>query len=159
MGQAKQKKDRDATKGYFAFPAYITKSPNFFKMSGSAMKVLMFICHQFRGGNNGDLSATLKMCKPLGVVTSQETLTKALMELEYYGFIVKTRQGGKNFCSLYAITWLQINECADRNGNTKIGTFAKSPAPGGFHSDKPKFKYIPVPRNNPAKKKNGRKKN
>jgi hypothetical protein len=28
-----------------------------------------------------------------------------------HGFIEQTRQGGKNQCSLYAVTWLAIDEC------------------------------------------------
>jgi hypothetical protein len=36
---------------------------------------------------------------------------KALAELLALGFIEQTRQGGKNQCSLYAVTWLAIDEC------------------------------------------------
>ena len=42
---------------------------------------------------------------------SRETLWAAIHELEYYGFIKQTRQGGRHRCSLYAITWWAMNHC------------------------------------------------
>ena len=68
---------------------------------------------QFRGYNNGDLQATWKLLKPKGWA-SKETVQKAYEELERHGWIVRTRQGGLNRCSLFAITFLPIN------GNKKL---------------------------------------
>jgi hypothetical protein len=42
---------------------------------------------------------------------SQGSVHKALTELLALGFIEQTRQGGKNQCSLYAVTWLAIDDC------------------------------------------------
>jgi len=65
---------------------------------------------QFNGTNNGDLSAAPKIMKLYGW-NSQGSLHKALAELLAFGFIEQTRQGGKNQCSLYAVTWLPIDDC------------------------------------------------
>jgi hypothetical protein len=65
---------------------------------------------QFDGKNNGDLSAAPKICKLYGW-SSQGSVYSALVELLANGFIEQTRQGGRNQCSLYAVTWLPINEC------------------------------------------------
>jgi hypothetical protein len=45
---------------------------------------------------------------------SKETLWNATEELEHYGFIKKTRQGGRHACSLYAVTWWSIDECGGK---------------------------------------------
>lgn len=42
---------------------------------------------------------------------SKDTLYKARNQLIQAGMIVLTRQGGKNIPSLYAVTWLGIDEC------------------------------------------------
>lgn len=65
---------------------------------------------QFNGGNNGDLSAAPKIMKLYGW-NSQGSINKALTELLAFGFIEQTRQGGRNQCSLYALTWLAIDDC------------------------------------------------
>jgi len=36
---------------------------------------------------------------------------RALMDAE---LVMLTRQGGRNLCSLYAFTWLPINECGGK---------------------------------------------
>ena len=42
---------------------------------------------------------------------SESTLNNARKELLYYGWIVCSRQGGKNQASLYAVTFRSIDEC------------------------------------------------
>ena len=46
--------------------------------------------------------------------TSKGTVDKALNELLARGFIEQTRQGGRNKCSLYAVSWLAIDECGGK---------------------------------------------
>ena len=86
---------------------------------------------QYKGVNNGDLSATWKQLNPRGW-RSKATITAALKELEYYGFIVKTRQGGRRQCSLYALTWKAINEC-----ERKIEIRATAVPPNDWKEQKP----------------------
>ena len=68
---------------------------------------------QYRGYNNGDLQATWRRLSKTGW-KSKDTIHKALSELEQYSWIIKTRQGGLNKPSLYAVTFLPIN------GNPKL---------------------------------------
>lgn len=68
---------------------------------------------QLNGTNNGDLCAAPKIMKLYGW-SSQGSINKALTELLALGFIEQTRQGGRNKCSLYAVTWLAIDDCKGR---------------------------------------------
>jgi hypothetical protein len=79
-------------------------------LSHMAAHLLDNLSAQFNGLNNGDLSAGPKIMKLYGW-NSQGSISKALTELLALGFIEQTRQGGKNKCSLYAVTWLSIDEC------------------------------------------------
>lgn len=60
--------------------------------------------------NNGDISIAWKIMGSRGW-HSKETLRQAEIELLDSGFISKTRQGGRNKCNLYAVTWWAIDEC------------------------------------------------
>jgi hypothetical protein len=68
---------------------------------------------QYNGVNNGDLSAAPKIMKLYGW-TSQGSVYSALTELLAQGFIEQTRQGGRNKCSLYALTWIAIDDCGGK---------------------------------------------
>ena len=68
---------------------------------------------QFKGSNNGDLAAAWKLMEKRGW-RSKETLHRAKRELLEKGFIVTTRQGGRHVCSLFAVTWLAIDECSGK---------------------------------------------
>ncbi len=59
------------------------------------------------------LCATWKLMKARNW-RSKDTLNKALRELLDTGFIECTRQGGRHKASLYALTWLPIDECNGR---------------------------------------------
>jgi hypothetical protein len=53
---------------------------------------------------------------------SKETLQNALEELRHYGFLTLTRQGGRNLCSLFAVTWWAIDDCGGKLdvGETRV---------------------------------------
>lgn len=99
--------------GYFTQPHAVMASPNYRALSAHAVKLLNDLGLQFRGANNGDLSAAWKIMQPRGW-RSRDTLGRALAELLHFGMIEKTRQGGLNHCSLYALTWLAIDECRNK---------------------------------------------
>ena len=88
----------------------IINSTNFDMLTGSALKLLIYIASQYNGNNNGDLSAAYSGLSQRGWKSST-TLADAIDCLVHYGFIVKTRQGGKNKCNLFAVTWYEINPC------------------------------------------------
>jgi hypothetical protein len=73
------------------------------------LALLVDLSQQFTGSNNGDLSAAPKILQPFGW-RSRGTVDDALVELVALGFLVQTRQGGRNRCSLYAVTWRGIDE-------------------------------------------------
>ncbi|MFZ5579257.1 MAG: hypothetical protein ACOZAQ_02165 [Pseudomonadota bacterium] len=91
-------------------PHNVTTSEQFANLSAYAVKLLVDMLNQYQGKNNGDLSPSFTLMKRHGW-SSKATLAKALAELEGKGFIVKTRQGGRHKASLYAVTWLGIDEC------------------------------------------------
>ena len=67
--------------------------------------------HWVEGGtrNNGDLSIAWTIMSKRGW-RSKETLETARRELEHYGFIRLTRQGGRNRPNLYAVTFFAIDD-------------------------------------------------
>ncbi|MGZ8159851.1 MAG: hypothetical protein ACXWT4_13700 [Methylobacter sp.] len=79
-------------------------------LTHKAANMLDNLMAQLNGSNNGDLSAAPKIMRLYGW-TSQGSVHDALTELLALGFIEQTRQGGRNKCSLYAVTWLPIHEC------------------------------------------------
>ena len=85
--------------------------------------MIIDIASQYRGYNNGDLAATLKMMKELGW-TSSDQLEKAKKELIEKDVILVARQGGRNKANLYALTWFPINEC---NGKLDIDATKTAP--------------------------------
>lgn len=88
-------------------------SPEYAELSPRAVKALIDLYCQFRGGNNGDLCAAWSVMAPLGW-TSKDQLSKALHELIERGWIICTRQGGKRVSSLYAVTFLGIDHCGGK---------------------------------------------
>lgn len=116
---------------YFGLPHAVMQSPNYLALSAHAVKLLNDLGLQYRGSNGGDLSAAWKIMQPRGW-RSRDTLCRALAELLYYGFIEKTRQGGLNHCSLYALTWCAIDEC-----NGKLDVPATAVASGRWKTAQP----------------------
>lgn len=106
-------KGRSESGGFFALPHAVMNSPNYRALSAQAVKLLNDLGGQFRGSNNGDLGSAWKVMQPRGW-KSRDTLGRALAELLHFGMIEKTRQGGLNCCSLYALTWWAIDECTGK---------------------------------------------
>ncbi len=111
---------RGGERSFAAKPHHIFR-PNFVNqipspssvLSHKAAHMLDNLAAQYNGVNNGDLSAAPKIMALFGW-TSQGSIHSALAELLALGFIEQTRQGGKNRCSLYALTWQAIDECGGK---------------------------------------------
>jgi len=101
---------------FLGIPHHVLESPAYNALDGWSVKLLVDIGKQYTGYNNGDLSAPFSTLKKQGW-RSPSTLSKALKRLQEVGLIQSTRQGGKNHCSLYAITWQPVNDC---KGKTDI---------------------------------------
>ena len=109
----RKSKGRRDQRSFVQFPHHMLRHPRFHQLSGWACKLLLYLASQYRGTNNGDLQATTRLATGAGW-TSKASLAKALQELEIAGFIVKARQGGRNRCSLYALTWFAVDECGGK---------------------------------------------
>lgn len=77
-------------------------------LSKTALALLVDLAQQLNGSNNGNIAAAPATLTPYGW-RSRGTVDDALVELVALGFIVQTRQGGRNRCSLYAVTWRGID--------------------------------------------------
>jgi hypothetical protein len=100
--------------GALMLPKALMTQDDFRMLSSSALKVLMVLCYQYNGRNNGDLSATHTMMQDWGGM-AKGTLATALRELLSRNLITKTRTNYKGRdgarCALYAITWAAIDDC------------------------------------------------
>ncbi|MAO13721.1 hypothetical protein [Marinobacter sp.] len=103
-------KGRRGTATFLHIPHDVLNSDAYASLPPSAVKLLVDIASQFNGYNNGDLCATLSVLRAKGW-TSSGGLNKQLKALLNAGLIEQTRQGGRNKCSLYAVTWRAIDEC------------------------------------------------
>jgi len=115
MAKSREKsKGRRETGTFSMLPHVVQDHPDFLSLSGSALKVFLWLVRQYNGRNNGNLSATITQLKSRGIA-STATLTKVLDELQNKTLIVRTREGrflnpgGR--CALYAMTWCAIDDC------------------------------------------------
>lgn len=106
-------KGRSESGGYFALPHAVTASASYRALPARAVKLLCDLGAQYRGNNNGDLSAAWSIMQPRGW-KSRATLDAAERDLVRAGMIELTRQGSLNRCSLYALTWHSIDECGGK---------------------------------------------
>lgn len=127
---SKVKSDSGKLAGRFlAIPAVLMQQKKFRALSPYARMLLQEMMYDYRGFNNGDLSATWSIMHQRGF-RSRATLHKATKELLEAGLIIKTRQGGRNACSLYALTWRKIDECVHpRTKQLKFDTGIKPGVP------------------------------
>lgn len=110
---------RSGRKESFALiPGQVIHSVNWSRASKPCRALVTDIAVQYSGFNNGDLTASISVLRPLGW-TSSDTLRALLREAEHYGLLVLTRQGGLLIgASLYALGWKPINACNDRKTGT-----------------------------------------
>lgn len=95
---------------FVGIPHIVLRSQSFAYLSRPATKLLLDLLAQYNGYNNGDLCATFSVMRKRGW-KSESTLYAARRELENKEWIQVTRQGGRNTCTLYAVTFFGIDEC------------------------------------------------
>ena len=109
-----REKGRRTQAPFLAIPRAILDSPQWAALSAFESRLLIDVAAAYRGSNNGDLSCTWATMKHRGW-RSKATLEKSLKGLLNSGFLIQTRQGWRNRCSLYAISWQPINECRGKH--------------------------------------------
>lgn len=107
-----QKARRDGS-SFSQLPHVYFQSEQYAALSARAVKLLIDLYCQYRGKNNGDLTASWVVMKKRGW-TSKSQLQKGLKELESRGWILKTRQGSIHKASLYAVTFQGIDYCSGK---------------------------------------------
>ncbi|MEK8078560.1 hypothetical protein [Pseudomonas sp. XK-1] len=119
MARSRLKSKGRSEDGYFIqIPHALYDSPVFTSLSGTEHKVLLGLMRQYRGKNNGNLSASHTQAKVWGV-GSKTSLAKALERLQQLDLIIRTREGvflnpgGR--CALYALAWKQIDDCPGKD--------------------------------------------
>ena len=104
---------RRSTRPFISIPHDALEHPSFAALSAHAVKLLLDVAKQYRGANNGDLTAIFTVLQRERHWKSRETLHRALGEVLQAGFLMRTRKGkriGGTHCpSLYAITWWAID--------------------------------------------------
>ena len=139
MANSRRKaKGRRDNGSFVAVPHAVLESDTYAKLSASAVKLTLDLYGQYKGSNNGDFAMAWSMMSKRGW-RSKDTLYRARDDLLDNGIIIKTRQGGKHQCSLYAVTWQPIDEC-----NGKLDCSPTNVAPGYWkHGFVPKLESVP----------------
>lgn len=102
-------KGRADSGSFLGIPQSVIDSTEFKSLKSTPIKLLIFIAEKYKGSNNGDLSASYDELRRLGF-GQPATISNALKILQKKNFLFKTRQGGKNKCNLFAITWVPIDK-------------------------------------------------
>lgn len=134
----KRAKGRRENHTFAGIPHAVLNTEKYRSLSAHAVKLLLDMTAQYNGHNNGDLTASYSVMRNKGW-RSPSTLHNSLCELQAVGFLMKTRQGGQNKCSLYAVTWQAIDECVDkRSGLSKLDVGETNVAPGTWRDPEPR---------------------
>ena len=116
------KKQANRPRSFNGIPRDVMLTHDYKQLHGNAVKLLMALIHQYRGHNNGDLTAAYSEMKKWGF-RSKQTLANALKALLGAGMIIQTRTGlflnPGGCCALYAITWQPIDECPGKRLEVK----------------------------------------
>ena len=110
MASRLKQKGRREQGQFVGIPKECMINSNYYEMSMPAKILLHEFCFQYNGYNNGDLCAAFSGMKKRGW-RSKGTLDKAIKELKARGWIQVSRQGGRNQCSLYALTFQSVDDC------------------------------------------------
>ena len=116
-------KGRQTINQFLMLPHNVLNHPAFVSLHSRAVKLLLDIAVQYNGRNNGDLCAPLSLMSLRGWKSSAQ-LHKAKKELVRNELIMVSRQGGINKATLFAVTWVPVDEC---NGKLDIAATKTAP--------------------------------
>jgi len=94
---------------FFALPYTLLDHPDYLSLKWAAQCLLTHMGRYYTGSNNGDLSIPISLMLKRG--WSRSTLEDAKKELLEKDWIRLTRQGGRNQCSLFALSWKALDDC------------------------------------------------
>ena len=122
---SKSKGRTDAPGGFAGIPRIVMDHQDYIGLSGGAVKLLNELARQYRGKNNGNLTAAPSVIQPRGC-GAKATINRCIKELIAANMIIQTREGrfinpGAQ-CALYAITWQAIDECPSKDLTVKPTT-------------------------------------
>lgn len=103
-------KGRNGKSRFTGIPHVVMDHLCYISLRHTSVRLLLDLARQYNGFNNGDLSAGWALMHKRGW-KSRDTLANAIRELSEHGLILQTRQGGRNKCNLYALTWQSVDEC------------------------------------------------
>ncbi|HEY0464195.1 MAG TPA: hypothetical protein VGC79_08305 [Polyangiaceae bacterium] len=107
LERSRARKDKGAW-SFVQLPHILLRSTALNSVSGRALKSLVYLAAQFSGSNNGDLQFAWNAARLVGW-RSRASHHLSLQELEHAKLIIRTRQGGKNRCNLYALAWFAVD--------------------------------------------------
>lgn len=121
--------------GFVPMPHIVVRSEQWTRLSAHGCKLLMDLLAQYNGRNNGDLCATWSLMVKRGW-RSRDTLRKAQAELETWGWVARTRQGGLHAPNLFGVTFFGL-DWQSKNGFVGNGIPARrmGQANGASYSD------------------------
>ncbi len=105
----------------FVIPWLGLHHENGIRLSPRAIKLLFDLGRQYSGRNNGYLCPAWSVMKKVGW-RSSESLFLAIRELEHYGWIAKTKQGGRNAANLYRLTWFRVDKISNQPSLDLVST-------------------------------------
>lgn len=108
----KKNKSKYSPSSYFALPHALIDHPDFLSMNWSSQALLIHMCRLYNGFNNGDISIPHSIMKNKG--WSKSSLEDGKKELLKMNWLVLTRQGHKHQCSLFALSWIPLDECKSK---------------------------------------------
>ncbi|GAA6183770.1 hypothetical protein [Aliiglaciecola sp. NS0011-25] len=99
------------TQQYFKAVHAIFDHPDYVSMNATPKALLWDLTRQFNGKNNGDLTLAPKTMEKWG--WKKDTLQRHRNTLIDHGWIIITgcKKVRKGNCYLYALSWLEVNEC------------------------------------------------
>jgi hypothetical protein len=118
MARPVGKSGKKTVRPFIMIPHSLFDMPEYMALGFPAKALLSNFIRQYMGSNNGDLCNAFNVLKKKGW-KSEPTVRKATSELIEAGFIIHSRQGGRNKCNLYALAWMQIDDCKGKQLDIK----------------------------------------
>lgn len=119
MARPVGKSGNGKTPPFIMIPNSLFDMPEYMALGFPAKALLSEFIRQYDGKNNGNLCNAFYGYLQKRGWKAEETVRKATTELIEAGLIIKSRQGGKNKCNLYALTWKKVDDCKGKQLDIK----------------------------------------